>query len=322
MLTVRAPWIAKVVVALGLVAGCGEARPPQPSPSPFVAEPALPAGVSQAQLDAWIEFRGTYGLRTDLAWVLDVANSPEAMDTFGVPMLLFEEAIVNQAQMGASDLVSAARGYSNRFPEDQAGVWIEGPLVVIAFSDNIAAHRADVAAQFGAKAIVREVRYSSRDLQAFMRTVVAEKAWLTSVVDVVQVDFEEHLNAVEISYRADGRAVEAAIRAHFKDPDWLFFRHLGTLPWAGPWGDLELKVVDEAGQPMAVKIVLHPLDPRAHAFGPADLDDGTFANKGVAAGDWTVDVIYVVDGEKRTITEAFTVPAGNVARVKVVIDDG
>lgn len=321
MPVMRARVIAVVLLSAIAVIGCSDPAAPQHSPPPEVQVP--PAGLSQEQLDSWIAFRRTYGLRTDLAWVLDVANSPEVMETFGVPMLQFEEAIVNHAQLSASDLVDRVRGYSNRFPEERAGVWIEGPLVVVAFSATISVHRAAVAALFGNKAVVREVRYSIKELQAFMRTVNAEKQWIESVVDhLLQIDFEEHLNAVEVSYLADTQAVEAAIRAHFGNRDWLRLRYDGPGLWDGPRGDLKLTVVDADGDPVAIVCLLRASDPRVTVEHlPRELPDGKCFDEGLPAFAWVADITYVVDGQERTITKAFTVHQDSVTRIRVVVED-
>lgn len=312
---------ALAVSILVLLGGCGDA----PTPPPASASPAPQASsaVSREQLQSWISFRLVYGLRSDLEWVVAVANNPAASDEiFDVPLLPDELARVGEAISSAQNLVSVARGYGNQSPDEFAGAWIELPTVVLAFSDRIGEHREEIAALFGDRVVARLVRYSLRDLQTFAGRVGAERAWFPTVgVEFIQADIEEQFNVVEFSYRAPNAGVAALIRERLGQPDWLRLDYWGPGHWTGPVGDLELTVVDHDGQPVAIECLLRTLDPRVTTENaPREIQDGRCFDKALPAVEWTAEITYVDDGASTTISRTFVVPAGGVVRLEVVIN--
>ena len=308
--------IALVGAATLLVGGCG-----QPQVSPPTASQAASPDFSQAELASWIRFRVIYGLRSDLEWVLKVAEDPTAVGAeYRVPLLQDELERVAEANSSADLLGLAARRYADVFPTF-AGSWMELPRVVLAFTDELPARRAEVEALFGASVVVREVRYTLDQLQGFEKAMLADAAWfVTNNIKVIDISVDEMGNAVEIRYRAPTQEVEPLVREQYADSGWLRFEWAGPLPWEGPFGDLELTVVDSNGQPVDVVIVLRPNDPRVNAFGPAELEDGKFADKGLAAVDWLVEIKYSFKGEEKTVTREFTVRPDELVKVKVVLD--
>jgi hypothetical protein len=273
-------------------------------------------------IQSWLQFRRVYGLRADLEWVLTVARDPTASVLFEVPLLPFELDQVARANSTAQSLVSPARAYGNQFPEEFAGAWIEGSVVVLALTDRLEAHRTAVAALFGDKVVARQARYTLRELKALAGAVASESQWFPTVgADLVDADVNELLNAVEVQYRAPSTAVEPVIRAMFGDAGWIHLTYAGPGPWTGPVGDLELTVVDRDGHPVHVECLLRTLDPRvAGEHLPQDVPDGKCRDTDLPAVKWLVDVTYTHDGDETTITKELVVPPAGVARSTLVID--
>jgi hypothetical protein len=284
------------------------------------AQPSIET--TEEDIAFWTLFRHVYGLEEDRAWVLNVANDPSATrHSFGVPMLARERAQVAQANASGQNLVPAANRFAAEF-EGFAGLWLENQLLVIAFADQASAREAEARRLFGPLVDVRPARHSLRELRGFMQQLRSDAEWFMGVdVEVIDVSLNEALNGVNLYYRAPSATVETLIRQRYEEPDWLVPEWAGARPWTGPWGDLQLTVVHTNGQPVDGSFVLHPLDPGSTAFGPAFLEAGKFANAGMAAIDWIVEINYVVDGVQRQINRAFTIPADDVVKVHIIVDD-
>lgn len=217
-----------MIIALALVsfAACGSS-PPSVQSTLELATPTFQ--VAEDQLQRWIEFRQAFGLRSDVEWVVAVAGSAEASSVIeGVPLLEFEEAQVIRLSQDVEGLLSPVQAYGNRFRDEYAGAWIEAPFVVIAFTDHIAEHRTAIESRFESRVLVRPARYSLRDLHILAADVGEQAAWFESIgAQLVQADVEITMNAVQVSYRAPDRTVEAQILARFGNPGWLEFDYRG-----------------------------------------------------------------------------------------------
>ncbi len=275
-----------------------------------------------AEFAWWIEFRSAYGLRSDVEWVEAVGDNPATLTTFGLPLLPDEEAQVIRLQMVAEALVDRVRGYGNRFPDEFAGVWIEGPLVVLAFTDHLGEHEAAVRPLFGIKVVVRPVRFTLRELKSWAGDVGDQAAWMESLgAHLIEADAEQTLNAVQVSYRAPDQTVEAQLLARLGNPPWVVFDYRGAGPWTGPRGDLELTVVDENGRPATFECLLVALDPRVTTeFAPRSIVNGECFQRGLAAVGWHVEIIYERDGERRSVLREVTVPPSGVATLRIVLE--
>lgn len=309
----RGPLLA-VWMAVAM-AGCGET----PTTSPVVPSP-LASAVSREQIQAWITFRLVYGLRADVEWVVEVANDPAATDIFGTPLLLFEAQHVTDAQQRAANLVSTARGYGNRFPDEFAGTWIEGPLVVLAFSSEIEVHRANAASLFGEKVVVRAVQFSLRELEPFAAKVTDDRGWFETLgAELVDADVDEMLNVVNVHLRWPDPSVETQARARFGDTGWMAFTYDGPPPWTGPRGGLEITVVDRHGHPASVECLLGSPDPRVQQEEFSAPADGKCFYEDLPAVKWSLRVDYESEAGLMTAFEEFQVSAGRVERATVVV---
>jgi hypothetical protein len=310
--------LATYAAATFVVTGCGE-RPPAPSMSPTASAPA--SQVPAAQLDAWVLFRKVYGLRADPAWALAVSEDPRAVGAeLGVPLLPAELELVAAANSSAQRLAATARTYGNRFLKDFAGSWIEGPLVVLAFTDDVELHQSEATALFGQRVVVRPARYSRAELNAFVEAVNDQRDWfLTIGAELHGTDVNEPTNSVDVHYLGPDQTVETLIRARFAESDWLHSVYDGPLPWTGPVGDLALTVVDPKGRPVSVECLLYTLDPRVRHEDIRNFRDGKCVFPSIPAVEWLVDVTFDAAGQNKTVTKKLVVPADGIVRSTLTV---
>jgi hypothetical protein len=212
------------VVFLG-VAGCsGSAATPVPSAVP------TPEGTAIAQVDlqAWIRFRLTFGLRADIEWVRTVASDPAASSgVFDVPLLSSEFQQVLDASSAADSLLPIVQRHAQYSPEF-AGAWIELPRVALAFTDHLPEHRAEVEALFDDRVVVHGARYTIRELNAYIAELEADGEWFaTNGIEHVHPSLAKALNEVRLRLPWPDPATEARIRERFKDTGWMAFTYDG-----------------------------------------------------------------------------------------------
>ena len=304
--------------------GCGVL---ENSPAPSATLPRASAGASldgpqEADIEFWIRFRDVYDLETDRQWVLAVFRDPSASSAqFGVPLLPAERAHVGKAHASAQNLIPFAHRYAAAYPEF-AGLWLENPILVLGFTDNVAEHGAELGRIFGSKVEVRAARHTLRDLREFAARIKADDAWFKTIdVEVIDASLDEMANGIYLYYRAPTEAVEALIRARYSDPDWLSFDWAGPALWTGPWGDLQLTVVDGDGRPVAAAFIIRSSTPGVIPIGPSELEDGKFNDIGMAAVEWVIELTYLANGQEKTVSRMFTVPPNDLAKVRIVLDD-
>src|SRR5262245_38632549 len=141
-------WLAVVGLAAALVAACGQPGPARLA-TPFFSDVATgvesPPSVTSEAFDEARLFRARYGLRDDEAWILAVANNPDAdigLDEFGVPLMPAELAELRSRRTDR-DLLAQIKTYGTMFPESFAGVYVDqrASLAFIAsFKDDSERH--------------------------------------------------------------------------------------------------------------------------------------------------------------------------------------
>ena len=95
-------------------------------------------------------------------------------------------------------------------------------------------------------------------------------------MELLQVDHRVNENFIHVDFVGPTEGAAAAIVAHFGSPTWLRAEWQGMGLWAGPRGDLLIRVTDTTGRPVAnVRCDIHPEDPRADAEFSGDLLFGT-----------------------------------------------
>jgi hypothetical protein len=213
------------LVAL-MVGSCGAPATASPHASESgvpMADPTLPVGISEHEVALWTGFRQLWGLRSDPAWAIAVAQDPTASLDMDIPLLPWELARIVDLDQSAQDLVVRLEGYGSRYPDDFAGVFIDGPLVIVRFAHNLEAHRAVVGPRFldTGRVSVEEAGYSLTELEKLADQVEARRSLVDAVgVTFYSADVDVINNAVRVRYQGNP-ALEPEVREVLANPDWL-----------------------------------------------------------------------------------------------------
>lgn len=229
-----------------------------------------------------------------------MARDENAVHDLTVPLMPFELDMVSARKLGLQALAPQVITYGQTFPQEYAGAFIEVTRVVVRFTDRIGEHRASLDALFGEGAPfdVRAVRHSLQELEAFARTVEAERGWfLTIGAELYGASPREQTNSVRVRYEAASEDVEPRILEHFADPEWMSLSWYGPLPWSGPWGSLSVEVVDQAGRPVDATCSLFTEDRSVPSdYLPQATDDGVCRYDRLPAVVWDVEISYETRG--------------------------
>lgn len=238
------------LLLVGAITACGS---PARTASSVAPAPVLPA----AELEDARQFRVRFGLRADESWIRAVAADPTAQQglvDFGVPLMPFERSDLEERRTDV-DLLTQINGYGSMFPDSYAGAYVDlraSQAFVASFKTDSDRHRIALAnlLPVGARVDVRDVDWSTTELEAFVEIVTAEEAWFETIgvrfASAGRAITEDH---VYVKFQGRPEAVRL-IEEHFGDPTWLVADRQGPLPWQGPRGDLVIAVRDEAGAPV------------------------------------------------------------------------
>jgi hypothetical protein len=337
-----------VVLAIWLaVTWVGSSAPPEPSPgpsptgaigsAPLTFEPSDGAATSSpaattatpgdpAEMVGWIEFRETYGLRTDIPWVLQVANDPQSTNDTGVPLLAWEMTAIGDVITATQDLLPLLRAYGNAHPEAFAGVIIDGARAVIFVTGDLAPHRESLANLLPPTAPyeVRSTPLSRQELQALAGTFAGETAWFRSI-GAEFVGANVGSTGVRVRYLAANDRVGPLILAHFGNPSWMRVQWEGPLPWQGPRGTLVIRVMDAIGRPVVgATCETSPIDPSVDAdMGVAFVTnkEGTCTIKNLPATAFKVGILPPAESPGAPIARSNVTARAN-ATVEAVVQLG
>lgn len=156
------------------IAVCDDIEPEVVPDGPLSDDPEI-AAAQQA--------RAEHGLRSDAAWVEEVAAldppqpaSPEVQDTMaaiGVPLTEEEVQELIARARASEESTGELRAYGESFPDSFAGIWRDNPaggVMTIAFTDDLDARRAEVAERFPGVAVVG-AEHSEAQLAALQERV-------------------------------------------------------------------------------------------------------------------------------------------------------
>lgn len=248
-----APWL---FVLATMIYGCVSSAPAETeqvagSPVAKALEPPCDGASDEAR-----QFRIRYGLRADDCWIQAVAADPaaqEAVGEFGVPLMPSERFDL-QNRHTDFDLVREIDAYGALFPNSYAGAYMDqraSQAFIAMFKDEAPRHQAALSNLLPqARIEVRDVDWSTPDLNTFLKLVEAEQAWFATIgVQYLTADRSITEDFVSVDYLGPV-AAEELIEAHFGNPTWLDVERQGPLPWTGPRGNLVIDVVDQNGRPV------------------------------------------------------------------------
>lgn len=216
------------VLACATIAGCGSPGPnptevpPTESVSP-ISDESLPVGVTAEDVEQWTAFRQFWSLRSDAAWVIAVAQDRSATLEMDAPLLQWELSKIAELDQSAQDLVLRLKNFGSRYPDDFAGVFIDGPAVVVRFAHNIEAHMAAIGQRFAETKRVRVERaaYSLGELEQIASQVAGRRALIDAVgVTFYSADVDVINNKVRVRYQGDAD-LDSEVRTVLGNPDWL-----------------------------------------------------------------------------------------------------
>ncbi len=343
------PWVGLVVAAV-MVAACGSSPSPSPSSTSLPSRAAPPAVTSaapggagspepaldEAAIAYAISQRQQFGLRSDEAWVRQVAADPRArMQLLDFLMLPEEEAEFEQRQTDFETLALAITEYGAKHQDEFGGVWIDqqGHTVVAAWTRNADLHRLAILASLrtAGPLEVRLVRYTERELNALTERLFADRDWYATI-DATPMSGGAFImdNRVELQISSANPQAPALISAHFGvPPDMLRVTSDGTGIQLEERGTVNLAIVTADGKAPG----LNGLDVTWSPDRPDGRDCGNMTGivvppDGVlsipcAPGGWTI-AIQARAGDAWTPvgTGHVVVPSGGNVTLTITLDKG
>lgn len=333
-----------LVAALLLAGGCAA---PDGSPS-VSAEGGAPPGPASAGPGATgpvaapdeeaiayaISQRKVFGLRSDEAWVRQVAADPRARtQLLDFPMLPEEEAEFEKRQSDFEQIAMAVNDYAASRLDEFGGVWIdqERHTVVAAWTRNPGLHRIAILAglRTAGPLEARLVRYTVKELNALTDRLFADREWYRTI-DAAPMSGGAMImdNRVELQISSANPNAPALILAHFGvGPDMLAVSSDGTGIRLQPRGTLVIRVVTAEGKAPGE----NGIEPSWTPDRPDGRECGEFVGylippDGVlsiecAPGGWTVTLqVRDGDGWKPVGSGHVVVPPGGRAEVTITLD--
>jgi hypothetical protein len=225
-----------IVAAALLVVACGSPGPSEmpsavapiaassPDRDPVASPSRAATGDDEEAIAYAISQRKLFGLRSDEAWVRQVATDPRARtQLLDFPMLPEEEEAFGRLQASYDDMIAAVQGYAATRQDVFGGVWIdnEGHTIGTAWTTTPDIHRLAILASAGVSGPLeaRLVRYSEKELRALQDRIGSDWDWLreihaapeTAGVDIIA-------NIAEVSISSANPLAPALILAHYGVP--------------------------------------------------------------------------------------------------------
>lgn len=251
--------LALLVAVSVLAFGCAPLVGKSDAPAPPDSLATTPASLSPDQMAEAERFRVDFGLRSDAAWIMEVARDPASdRATFGVPLTTEEIAELQRRARDVDQIRAIVIAYGEDHPEEWAGAYIDheaGGALIAQFAGNVNSHRIALLTQVWpkAKVEVRSVRWSLDALRSFGARLPSEEPWFASIPAVL-TGFGPNvvLNRVEIQVSSANPAASELILAHFGwDSSVAVVKSDGTGALLLPTGSLVIRAVDQDGDPVS-----------------------------------------------------------------------
>ncbi len=334
--------VASLSAAALLVTACG----PTPSAAPSVAvAPAVTASAPAAGSDAQpadeaiayaISQRRQFGLRSDEAWVRQVAVDPRARtQLLDFPMLPEEEAEFQARQTDFETIAAAVNAYAADKADEFGGVWIdqERHTVVAAWTRNPDLHRLAILAQIRGPGPleVRLVRYTELELNTLTDRLFADRDWYATI-DATPMSGGAFImdNRVELQISSANPQAPALIAAHFGvPPDMLGITSDGTGIQLEERGTVDLAIVTADGKAPGkndLDVTWSPDRPDGRDCGNMTgiivPPDGALSIP-CAPGGWTFTIqTRAGDAWTPVGTGHVVVPSGKTVELRITLDPG
>ena len=292
-------------------------------PGPSASAVPLPSEIAYA-----IHQRETFGLRSDLAWVEQVAADPTAR-TFmlDIPLTPDEEQWMEARQASYDEVVAAVDGYASTVPDEYGGLYIDQPhsRVMALFTGHLELHRQAILDRLGKAGplAVQQVAYTERELRALQDRISADWDWLKSIdARATGVGVYTMENRVVLSISSTNPDAPALVLAHYGLPaSELRVSSDGTGIALMPqgWVDVSVKVAQGESAPPSGWTVDMIGDGPGSWGGEVGwgVQPGMTAKVPATVGGWTVKLLD--DSQKVVASGHVTIVAGkHVALVLTV----
>lgn len=244
-----------VPIALAMTASIAAcALLPSPQLSKPAAGPVLEDAIAKAR-----QFRETFGLRSDDAWIRMVAQRHDiglSEREYGVPLTADETAALDSRAQNASQVEPVVDAYGAQHPDDWAGLYTDqahGGEVIAMFTANVAQHEAAIRMLINPKAAfeVRQATWTLGALQALQDKITADAPWFASIDAVWRgTGVDIPANRVRVSVWSSRADAAATIESHFKAAGKVEVVSDGVGPWLGGRGNVLILAVDAGGRPI------------------------------------------------------------------------
>ncbi len=315
----RQRWASLLVV--GLVLLLATACAPRPAPT-------TPAATIGSEVERAIAFRLKSGLRTDLAWVLQLAGDPAAQAgkrEFGIPLSPAELSALRARVSLARDVASVVEQYGRGHPDQYAGTFTDPArgVVVAMFTADLAAHERGLWAlvQPSAPLDVRPAAHTMAVLEDVQLQIRADMAELRSMgIDVLANGVRPSANAVEVEVatkRADVRELFASRYGAGRVVLTVTAPSRSVAP-----GEIRGRAVDALGNGVA-DLDVRPTDPSRDFWGGSAITtgaDGSFIVRDASAGTYSISVYQRAgDGWDEVGSATVTLTPGGTADVVIPV---
>jgi hypothetical protein len=263
------------------------------------------AGLDDATATA-VQIRTSYGLPSDLEHIRKVVLDPTATTEFGTPMLQAEISEIFARSERADAIIPDIQTYTANNRPVFGGLWIDQPaggVVTVSFTDDLARHRAALAAILGPRGVVAVVqaRYAESVMLALQDRIAADNAWFKTIPAGLQgVSYDVMRNVVSIDLSTANPDITALVLARFGVPeDALEVRSDGTGVALEPWGTIHLRIVDVPANVRSELILNYHSDRPGAGCGMGDVGigfgQGTRVDLPCQGGHWTIEALRSID---------------------------
>jgi hypothetical protein len=203
--------------------------------------------------------------------VREVEADPTSVVRLGsLKVTLDEAALIDRLTVGADGPIAAANEYRKRHRDEYAGHYLDrsGTLNILV-SGHVQDHEAALELLFGSvPVVVREVRWSERELQDFRRELRNPdfEQWRTQQglrITGNGIDVSQNRVFVEVATPATDEDVARRTIERLDGEDWLSVEIVVTDPkWRGGHGDLTVRLIHPNGDKVDEALVVLKADTR------------------------------------------------------------
>jgi hypothetical protein len=269
-----------------------------------------------------------WGLRSDLEWVVAVANSPDVTYDFGFPLMPFERDELLRRPQRDRDVADAIGAYGPDHPDEWAGLWVDqsrGGVVVAQFTQNLPAHEASIRRLLRPDATfeIRQVRWSLQQLSETAARIGEGQARF-STIPAVLVGWGADIRANRVSLDISSTRTDATAqiaRLFDVEAEMLDVNSDGTGIGLLPGGELVVIARDAAGEPVrGLWLSLKHDTPGLGAHDVCSTDREGICRVPVEAVTFEVVLERPVSGGRRIVGQAtVSVSPGGTAREIVTV---